>query len=87
MGKYIQFQVDKEDTLSTRGSAFNIRDRTMCQHGVVHSKSVIRNCVNMGKYIQFQVNKEDTASTRGSAFNIRYQTLCQHGVLHSISGK
>ena len=57
----------------------------MCQHGVVHSKSEIRNCVNMGKYIQFQVNKEDTASTRGSAFNIRVQTMCQHGVVHSKS--
>ena len=58
--------------MSTRGSAFNIRDQTLCQHGVV---------------IQYQVNKEDTASTRGSAFNIRDQTLCQHGVVHSISGK
>ena len=87
MGKYIQFQVDKEDTVSTRGSAFNIRDRTMCQHGVVHSISDIGQCVNMGKYIQFQVDKEDTVSTRGSAFNIRDQTMCQHGVVHSISVK
>ena len=46
----------------------------MCQHGVVHSISEIR-------------DKEDIASTRGSTFNIRDQTLCQHGVVHSISGK
>ena len=57
----------------------------MCQHGVVHSISGIRHCVNMGCCIQFQVNKEDTVPTRGSAFNIRDQTLCQHGVEHSIS--
>ena len=71
--------------MSTRGSAFNIIDETMCQHGVVHSKSEIRHCVNMWLCIQYQVNKEDTASTRGIAFNIRDQTMCQHGVVHSIS--
>ena len=71
--------------MSTRGSAFNIRDQKLCQHGVVHSISEIRLCVNMGKYIQFQVDKEGTVSTRGSAFNIRDQTMCQHVVVHSIS--
>ena len=73
--------------MSTRGSAFNIRDKKLCHHGVVHSISEIRQCVNMGKYIQFQVNREDTVSKRGSAFNIRDQTMCQHWVVHSISGK
>ena len=58
--------------MSTRGSAFNIRDQTLCQHGVVHS---------------ILGNKEDTASTRGGAFNIRYRTMCQHGEVHSISGR
>ena len=71
--------------MSTRDSAFNIIDETMCQHGIVHSISEFRHCVNMGYCIQFQVNKENTVSTRGSAFNIRDQTMCQHGVVHSIS--